>query len=136
MTKIDAHVQSRTQTHTHLEPQKRSLFSAAYLQCYLSHYGICIVDKMSYPKASADTLCRVISTQCGSTFQLMDQGCFTEEKRCFLLLQTLTNGQTDYTFPRLPHPAYSNNLISVLKGKCNRLKKYQNFYVKKTILKS
>lgn len=61
-------------THAHTQmpwkPLKASLFSAAYLQYYLIHYSICIVDKMSNPKTNAGTLCRVISALCGSRFQL------------------------------------------------------------------
>lgn len=59
-------------THTQMpwKPLKASLFSAAYLQYYLIHYSICIVDKMSNPKTNAGTLCRVIPALCGSRFQL------------------------------------------------------------------
>lgn len=70
-----------------------------------------------------------ISAECNPCLGL-DQGCFTEEKRCFLLLQTLTNGQTDYTFPRLPHPAYSNNLIGV-KGQTWQTKELSGLLCKK-----
>lgn len=61
-----------TTTHAQApwKPLKGSLFSAAYLQYYLIHYSICIVDNMSNPKESTGTLSGVISALCGSRFQL------------------------------------------------------------------